>query len=79
MRSAHLGMVVSKYREGLNSNKIFGKGYDGVGKEDLGKGCWNPKTKLRVITKLAEIIKLQFGEKACVNDCHVFQSFLELL
>ena len=32
--------------------------YDYVGKADLNKGCWNPKTKLGITTHFSEVTEL---------------------
>ena len=58
---------------GPAKTEIYCAVYNYAGKADLGKGYWNPKRKLGIITHFSEIIKLQFEKK-----CHTLLCILAL-
>ena len=43
--------------------RYFSVAYDYAVKLNLGKGCWNPRRKLGVITNFSKIIELNFEKK----------------
>ena len=53
--------------------------YNYAGKEDLGKGYWDPKRKLGETTHFSEIIKLQFRKKYAIHCFVLWYRFFKLL
>ena len=58
IHSAHLRMRSDFLKTVPTNTKVLSAAYDYLGIVDLGKSCWNPKTKLGVATDFSETIEL---------------------